>query len=194
MVRDHLDDFLETVSLGDDGPCCQLFSHQWPGWALRRIQQQVRNAGLDEDLPKFLIHDNDGRYGQFDWPRRVVNQIRGKGHCCRSALAVWLLEVMYIRSIPIPYGAPNAQAHVERLIGTLRRECLDHMLIWNERHLHQVLSEFINWHNNGRVHQGIHGIPDPDPALAKPKPALQEGRVVAIPILGGLHHDYRLAA
>jgi len=66
------------------------------------------------------------------------------------------------------------------------------MLIWNERHLRCVLNEFICWYNNGRVHQGLNGIPDPDPALADPKPF--DGRLVAIPVLNGLHHDYRLAA
>ena len=48
------------------------------------------------------------------------------------------------------------------------------------------------WYNQGRVHQGLNGIPDPDPALAAPKPA--GSRFVAIPVLNGLHHDYRLAA
>ena len=52
--------------------------------------------------------------------------------------------------------------------------------------------EFIAWYNQGRVHQGLHGIPDPDPSLSGPLTA--EGRLVAIPVLNGLHHDYRLAA
>ncbi len=66
------------------------------------------------------------------------------------------------------------------------------MLIWNERHLRCTVAEFISWYNHGRVHQGLKGIPDPDPALAEPKPV--GGRLVAIPVLKGLHHDYRLAA
>ena len=99
---------------------------------------------------------------------------------------------MGIRGIPIPYEAPNAAAHIERLKGTIRRECLDRLLIWNERHLRSSLAEFIRWYDHGRVHQGLHGIPDPDPALAEPKPS--DGRLVAIPVLNGLHHDYRLAA
>ena len=99
---------------------------------------------------------------------------------------------MGTEGIAIPYGAPNAQAHIERLIGTLRRSCLDHFLIWNERCLTKVLSEFRRWYNTGRVHQGLDGIPDPDPVLKTPVAA--NGNVVAIPILGGLHHDYRRAA
>jgi len=99
---------------------------------------------------------------------------------------------MNIRGITTPYRAPNTQAHIKRLIGTLRRECLDHMLIWNESHLRRVLFEFIRWYNQGRVHQGIHGIPDPDPELTELFP--KDGRLMAILILNGLHHDYRLVA
>jgi putative transposase len=65
-------------------------------------------------------------------------------------------------------------------------------LIWNERHLRCVLAEFIRWYDHGRVHQGLNGIPDPDPALTGAKTS--SGKLVAIPVLNGLHHDYRLAA
>jgi putative transposase len=152
-------------------------------------KQQIRNACFEEQ-PSFLLHDNDGKFGQLGRPYRVENA--GKRVSCRSAYDVWLWQEMGIRGIPIPYGAPNAEAHIERLIGPFGRECLDRMLIWNERHLRSVLREFIGWYNQGRVHQGLHGIPDPDPALADPKPL--GGRLVAIPVLNGLHHDYRLAA
>jgi hypothetical protein len=158
------------------------------------IKQQVRYATFDGVRPKFLIHDNDGRYGQLGHTVRLFNESKGKAHSCRSTLAAWLWQTMDIRSVPTPYGAPNAAAHIERLIGTVRRECLDHLLIWNERQLHCVLTEYFRWYNQARVHQGIHGIPDPDPALAEPKPAVEVGHLVAHPILGGLHHDYRLVA
>ena len=151
--------------------------------------QQIRNACFEEQ-PKFLLHDNDGKFGQLGRPFRVENA--GKKVSCRSAFDAWLCREMDIRGIPIPYGAPNAAAHIERLIGTLHRECLDRMLIWNERHLRCVLNEFIGWYNHGRVHQGLNGIPDPDPAIDEPKPL--SGKLVAIPVLNGLHHDYRLAA
>jgi putative transposase len=98
---------------------------------------------------------------------------------------------MGIQGIAIPFGAPNAPPHVERLIGTLRRECLDRMLIWNERHLRCVLTEFVAWYNRGSLHQGLNAIPDPDPMLAGPKPA--GGNLVAIPVVNGLHHHYRMA-
>jgi len=156
---------------------------------LEWTKQQIRNACFEQQ-PKFLLHDNDGKFGQLGRPLHV--ECAGKQVSCRSAFDVWLWQDMGIRGVPIPYGAPNASAHIERLIGTLRRECLDRMLICNEGHLRAVLKEFINWYNQGRVHQGLNGIPDPDPALAAPKSA--GGRIIAIPVLNGLHHDYRLAA
>ena len=154
------------------------------------VKQQLRNACFEEPLPKFLIHDNDGKYGQFGRPIQVEKS--GSRVSCRCAFDVWLVEVMGVKGIPTPYRAPNASAHLERLIGTLWRECLDHILIWNQRHLRLVLTEFIAWYNQGRVHQGLHGIPDQDPSLTVSPSA--EGRMVAIPVLNGLHHDYRLAA
>jgi hypothetical protein len=133
---------------------------------------------------------NDGKYGQLGHP--ITIEKNGKKVSCRSGFDVWLFEIMNIRGIPTPYRSPNAAAHIERLIGTLRRECLDHMLIWNEQHLRRILGEFIHWYNQGRVNQGIHGIPDPDPELTGPLPI--DGQLKAIPVLNGLHHDYRLVA
>jgi putative transposase len=156
---------------------------------LEWTKQQIRNACF-EKKPKFLIHDNDRKFGQFGRPLRVERD--GKNISCRSAYDKWLWGEMGIQRMPIPYGAPNATAHIERLIGTLRLECLDRMLIWNERHLRPVLTEFIVWYNQGRVHPGLNGIPDPDPALAEAKPS--SGKLVAIPVLNGLHHNYRPAA
>ena len=86
----------------------------------------------------------------------------------------------------------NTSVHIERLIGTLRRECLDRLLIWNERHLRCAARKLIRWYNHGRVYQRLNGIPDSYSTLAEPKPL--GGRLVAIPALNGLHHDYQLAA
>src|SRR4030042_5682713 len=88
---------------------------------LEWTKQQIRNACFEEQ-PKYLLHDNDGKFGQFGRPLRVENA--GKRVSCRSALDMWLWQEMGIRGIPTPYGAPNAAEHVERLIGPLRRECL----------------------------------------------------------------------
>ncbi len=153
------------------------------------VKQQIRNATF-EAQPGFLIHDNDGIFGQLGKP--VTVEVNGKKVSCRSSLDVWLAETMGIRGIPTPYRAPNANAHLERFNGTLRRELLDRILIWNEHQLRAITAEYTRWYNTGRVPQGIHGIPDPDPDLAGEKPAT--GRLVARPICGGLHHDYRLVA
>ena len=105
---------------------------------------------------------------------------------------LWLAETMKIRGIPTPYQTPNAAAHIERFLGALRRELLDRAIVWNDRQLQRLLSEYIEYYNTARVHQGIHGIPDPDPELEGKFP--KNGRLVARPVLNGLHHDYRLAA
>ena len=153
------------------------------------VKQQLRDATFEEQ-PKFLLHDNDGIFGQLGKPATV--EVGGKKVSCRSTFDVWLAETRGIRGVPTPYHAPNANAHVERLIGTLRRELLDRILVWNEGQLRAVLAEYTSWFNAGRVHQGILGIPAPDPELAAPKPA--NGKLVAQSVCGGLHHDYRIAA
>ena len=129
-------------------------------------------------------------FGQLGKP--VTREVNGKKVSCRSAFDAWLAETQGIRGIPTPYHAPNAAAHIERFIGTLRHELLDRILVWNEGQLRRNLDEYCSWYNSGRVHQGLHGIPDPDPELTAETPA--DGQLVARPILNGLHHDYRCAA
>ncbi len=77
------------------------------------------------------------------------------------------------------------------LLGSVRRECLDHVLVLNERHLLSVLKEYGNYHNRARPHQGL-GQRIPEPSQIQ----LSElsTRVIELPVLRGLHHDYRLAA
>ena len=93
--------------------------------------------------------------------------------------------------------APQANAYCERLIGTIRRECLDWVIPLNERHLRRVLAEWVAHYNQGRPHAGLGpGLPDP-PANEALEPShrhrLPPGcRVVAKPVLGGLHHEYQL--
>ncbi len=161
---------------------------------LEWIKQQIRNVCFEEQ-PRFLLHDNDAKYGQFG-RRKEVTGVYGNAEkkvSCRSALDAWLELVIGIKGLPTPYGAPNANAFSERLVGTLRRECLDKIIIFSERHLRQVLAEYIAWYNRGRVHQGLQGIPTPDPEIAR-RPEPDKGKLVAFPVLGGLHHDYRLVA
>ncbi len=75
---------------------------------------------------------------------------------------------------------------------TLRQEALDHFIFLNPDHVRRVVSEYVRCYNRARPSQAIYGIPDPFPELREPAPAT--GRLLALPVLGGLIHDYRLAA
>jgi putative transposase len=93
--------------------------------------------------------------------------------------------------IMTPVHAPNANAVAERVIGTLRRECLDHLIVLNERRLLQVLREYVEHYNRKRPHRSLAlDSPDGRPRELIPK----SGRVVSRPVLGGLHHEYEWAA
>ena len=98
--------------------------------------------------------------------------------------------------LPPPYGAPNASSHVERFIGSLRRECLVHFVFLSDRHLCRTVGGYVAWHNGGRGHQGIADIPDVAAGRTPPRrpPPEGQGRLVSRPVLGGLAHDYELAA
>ena len=89
-----------------------------------------------------------------------------------------------------PYRAPRANAVVERLVGTLRRECFDHVIAFNERHIRHVLREYVPYYNAVRPHQSLAEEPPNGP---RPRTA-RSSRVSARPILGGLHHEYAWAA
>ena len=83
----------------------------------------------------------------------------------------------------------------ERFLGSVWRECLDHTLILGERHLGRVLREYVGYFNRARPHQGIgQGTPLPPAAVARAPHPHGDGIVIAVPVLGGLHHAYRNAA
>ena len=137
------------------------------------VAQQVREATPYEEKPRFLIRDNDGKYGQCF--NRVTKD----------------REIAVLRT---PVRAPKANAICERFIGSVRRECLDHMLILNERHLHRIVGEYVDYFNHARPHQGI-GQRIPDPREDDKSRVGESGdRIVGHPVLGGLHHDYRRVA
>ena len=121
--------------------------------------------------PKHLIRDRDCSYGG--------------GFNARAAR-------LGIEAILTPVQAPRANAVAERVVGTLRRECLDHMIIVNERHLRRVLREYLDHYNRGRPHRSLNlETPTGPPARAGPP---ESGRIVARPVLGGLHHEYEWVA
>ncbi|HMN11321.1 MAG TPA: integrase core domain-containing protein [Bellilinea sp.] len=96
--------------------------------------------------------------------------------------------------IRTPVRAPKANAVCERFIGSVRRECLDHIFILSERQLYRLIGDYVAYFNCARPHQGINQrIPDPQQLDASGvTPSSQ--RIVGYPVLGGLHHDYRRVA
>ena len=97
-----------------------------------------------------------------------------------------------IKTVLTAVRAPQANAIAERVVGTLRRECLDHLIIVNERHLRLVLREYVAHYNHVRPHQALE-LWAPDDRRPR-SPPRSEGQVVGRPILGGLHHEYECLA
>ncbi|MDA0352320.1 MAG: integrase core domain-containing protein [Chloroflexi bacterium] len=118
--------------------------------------------------PRFLIRDRDRNYGGD-----FVARARRIG----------------IETVLTPVRAPQANAVAERVIGTLRRECVDHIIPLSEQHLRAVLREYGDYYNATRPHRTLELEPP-----AGPRPVQAHGRVVAHPILGGLHHRYEREA
>ena len=81
-------------------------------------------------------------------------------------------------------------------MGTLKRECFRHFVFVSENHLRRTATSFVRYYNEWRPHQGLRGIPDHGPGcrLARDGPPGESSTLIAEPVLGGLHHNYRLAA
>jgi len=152
------------------------------------VKQQIRQATDWAKAPRFLLHDNDGIFGQFT-DRKPRGQKRRRYRC---HLDVWLADAMGIKGIPIPYGAPNASAHIERFNRSLREEALNHFIFPSVKHVRRVCAEYRDFYNGARPSQALHAIPDLYPELGQPPQT--KGRLIALPVLGGVQHDYRLAA
>ncbi len=107
------------------------------------------------------------------------------------------LKAFGLRVLRTPTRAPQANAYCERLVGTVRRECLDFMIPLGEKHLSRILAEWVTHYNQGRPHSSLGpGIPEPVEMLLPTQPhgryfSTDIHKVVARPILGGLHHEYR---
>ena len=131
------------------------------------IWRQVVEATAWGRQPRYLLRDRDADYGG-DFAQRA------------AALGV--------ETLLAPVRASRANAVAERVIGTLRRECLDHLVVLNERHLSAVLREFTRYYNRARPHRALR-LETPLP-MARPS----TGPIRARPVLGGLHHEYERAA
>jgi putative transposase len=134
--------------------------------------QQLREATPNGHTPKYLIRDNDSKFGS-----------------CFARVAV----TSGIEIFKTPYHAPRANAICERFLGSVRRECLDHVLILHEKQLHRVLRAYVEYFNHARPHQSIRQqIPEGE-VISVPFDQTSN-RIISVPILGGLHHEYRRVA
>ena len=131
--------------------------------------QQVIESFPDDTVPRFMIRDRDSIYGTF-FQERVKH--------------------MGIEQVLTAYRSPWQSPYVERLIGSIRRECLNHIIVLNERHLQRILIEYLDYYHESRTHLSLNRN-SPVPREVEPP---DRGRVIAIPQVGGLHHRYRRAA
>jgi len=147
-------------------------AHPSAEWTL----QQFREALTEEHPCRFLIHDRDSIFSK-DLDKAVT--------------------AMGVRVLKTPVRAPKANAVCERLVGTMRRECLDFLIPFGERHLKQVLTNWVAHYNHARVHTSLGpGVPDPiRPAapMGGHRHRLPAGHILrSKAVLGGLHHEYWL--
>ena len=140
--------------------------------------QQFREAIPCEHYYRFVIFDRDTKFSED-----LRKSVRAMG-------------VRVLRTTPL---APQANCYCERWIGTSRRECLDFLIPLSEKHLRRLLCEWRDYYNRARPHSSLGAnVPEPASALhVEPAPHRHQipsgKRIVSRPVLGGLHHDYRLA-
>ena len=135
----------------------------------RWTAQQLREAFAFSSPPKYLMRDRDSIYGlEF---QRVAQT----------------LELEELRIAP---RSPWQSPYVERLIGSVRRECLDHVIVLSRSHLYHLLQKYFAYYHDWRTHLGL----DKDAPEGRRVESLEEGRIVAFPEVGGLHHHYERRA
>src|SRR5438552_2464034 len=135
--------------------------HPTAEWTAR----QLLEACALEEGPQYLIRDRDQVYGE-----RFSRQAK----------------TLDIRETVIAPRSPWQNAYAERVIGSIRRECLDHAVVIGERHLREILSKYVNYYNGTRTHLSL-SKDAPEPRSVQ---LPSEGRVVKVPRVGGLHHEY----
>jgi len=131
--------------------------------------QQMREAWPDDRAPAFLIRDRDNIYG---WLVRDT------------------LQGMNIKEVVTAPHSPWQNPFVERVIGSIRRECLDHVIIWNEQGLRRHLRRYVAYYHQWRPHLSL----DKDAPIPRATQPPSAGRIVQIPEVGGLHHHYERRA
>ena len=140
-------------------------AHPTAAWVWRRLIEATPWGRH----PRFLLRDRDRVYGS-DFASHAKD--------------------IGVESLLTPFRAPQANAIAERVVRTLRNECLDHILILNERHLRAVLAEYVAYYNTDRPHRSL-ALEPPLPTVRSPVPT---GAIRSRPVLGGLHHVYHRAA
>jgi transposase InsO family protein len=134
-------------------------NHPTAAWTARQIVE----AFPFDCTPKYLVRDRDGIYG---------TEFRSQ------------LETMSIDEIPTAPRSPWQNPYAERIIGSIRRECLDHVIVMNEESLRRVLCQYFAHYHRSRLHLSL------DKDSPDPRPVASKGNVVAIPEVGGMHHRY----
>ena len=139
--------------------------HPTAGWTA----QQMIEAFPEDRAPGWLLRDRDAIYG--DTFRRRI-----KG-----------MDIAEVLSGP---SSPWQNPYVERLIGSIRRECLEHVIVLGERHLRRVLTAYLSYYHGSRTHLSL----KKDAPIPRRRQAITEGEVVAFSEVGGLHHRYERRA
>ncbi len=127
--------------------------------------QQIVEAFPWDTAPRYMIRDRDKKYG-YEFTRRVAG--------------------LDIKQVLIASQSPWQNPYVERVIGSIRRDCLDHVIIFNERHLRRVLKEYIRYYNEHRTHLGLEKDCPETRSIESP----DSGPIHSEALVGGLHHRY----
>jgi putative transposase len=130
------------------------------------VIQQLREAFPCDSAPKYLIYDNDSIFAD-----QVSGAIRSFG----------------IKPKRIAFQSPWQNGIAERWVGSCKREIIDHVIVFNEHHLRQLLRDYVSYYNTERVHTRLQDSPEGRPVESRPSSA---ARVVGLPRVGGLHHRY----
>jgi putative transposase len=131
--------------------------------------QQIIEAFPEDSAPRYLLRDRDGIYG----------------HCFIARV-----EGMGMEQIRIAARSPWQNCYVERVIGTIRRDCLNHVIIINDKHLRRILKGYFRYYHESRTHLAL----DKDAPESRPIQPNKLERIVSIPQVGGLHHRYERRA
>ena len=131
--------------------------------------QQIVEAFPEDSAPRFLLRDRDGVYGQY-----FTDRVDGMG----------------IEQLQTAARSPWQNCYVERVIGSIRRECLDHVIVINDNHLRRILKTYLGYYHDSRTHLSL----EKDAPKSRTVQTHDIGRIVSIPQVGGLHHRYERRA